>query len=95
MRHKQVLVIIIYFLSCFLSLHIVQAQENFEVRQINFKGNKTLEKDFLLERMALKEVSWLEKVLTNEEPFLYNEELVTLDIERLIRIYQSEGFLQV
>ena len=95
MRHKQFLVILIFFLSCFLSLQRVQAQENFEVRQINFKGNKTLEKDFLLERMALKEVSWLEKVLTKEEPFLYNEELVTLDIERLIRIYQSEGFLQV
>lgn len=94
MRHKQFLVILIFFISCFLSSHIAQAQENFEVRQVNFKGNKTLEKDFLLERMALKEVSWVEKVLTKEEPFLYNEELVTLDIERLIRIYQSEGFLQ-
>jgi outer membrane protein insertion porin family len=45
--------------------------------------------------MALKEVSWLEKVLTKNEPFLYNEELIRVDMERLTRVYQSQGFLQV
>ena len=94
MRHKKFLAIAIFLLSCFLSPHLLLAQENFEVRQVNFKGNKTLEDDFLLERMALKEVSWVEKVLTKKEPFLYNEELITIDIDRLTRIYQSEGFLQ-
>ena len=94
MRHKRFLAITIFLLSCFLSPRLLQAQENFEVRQVNFKGNKTLEDDFLLERMALKDVSWIEKTLTKEVPFLYNQELIALDLERLTRIYQSEGFLQ-
>lgn len=69
------------------------AQENYEVRKIRIRGNKTLDKDFLLERMVIKEVSWLEKVVLKEEPFLYSKELIDLDVERLVRLYQSEGFL--
>lgn len=86
----------IVVLSAFFCIQPVwlSAQNNFEVRKINFKGNKTLEKDFLLERMAMKEVSWLQKKLTKKEPFLYNYELIQLDLERLRRIYQSEGFLE-
>jgi outer membrane protein insertion porin family len=45
--------------------------------------------------MALKEVSWLEKKFTKKEPFLYSGELMDLDLERLKRIYQSEGFIHV
>ncbi len=71
------------------------AQENYEVRQVVFKGNKTLSEDFLLERMALKEVSFLEKTLTKNEPFLYDRELINLDLKRLVGIYQSEGFLDI
>jgi outer membrane protein insertion porin family len=70
------------------------AQDNYEIRNIKFRGNKTLSSDFLLDRMALKEVSFFEKVILNQEPFLYNRELVELDMERIVRIYQSEGFLQ-
>lgn len=70
------------------------AQNNYEVRKIAFEGNKTLEKDFLLERLAMKEVSWLEKTVLRNEPYLYNDELINLDLERLKRIYQSEGFLE-
>lgn len=71
------------------------AQENYEIRQIGFTGNKSLTKDFLLGKMAIKEVSWLEKIFTKREPFLYSEELMILDLDRLKRIYQSEGFLFV
>ncbi|WP_423127681.1 BamA/OMP85 family outer membrane protein [Gaoshiqia sp. Z1-71] len=71
------------------------AQENYEIRSIVFQGNKTLDEDFLLDGMALKEVSYLQKVFTKEEPFLYNRELIDLDIGRLTHIYQSEGFLDV
>ena len=71
------------------------AQENYEVRKVDFRGNKTLDEDFLLEGMALKEVSWVEKLITSQVPFLFNRELVNKDMERLVRIYQSEGFLNV
>jgi outer membrane protein insertion porin family len=92
MRNPTLILIFIFLISVSGQL---LAQENYEVRNIKFRGNTTLEKDFLLEQMVMKEVSWLEKVILNEEPFLYSEELIDVDLERLVRIYQSEGFLQV
>jgi outer membrane protein insertion porin family len=82
--------------TCFLLLAAiiqVSAQENYEVRKVTFKGNKTLKKDILLNKMAMNEVSWVEKNFTKKESFLYSGELMTLDLDRLKRIYQSEGFL--
>ena len=92
----QTYLILLILTSAFVLIDAfpVKSQENYEVRQIRFKGNKTLDEDFLLEKLAIKEVSWVEKVVTKREPFLYNQELVELDLERLVRIYQSEGFLQ-
>jgi outer membrane protein insertion porin family len=90
MRYR-LLVLIILFLpagSFFLS-----AQENYEVRKVSFTGNKTLKKSFLLEKMVIDEVSRPEKIFTKKEPFLYRQELMSLDLERLKRIYQREGFL--
>lgn len=72
----------------------IMAQENYEIRNVAFRGNETLDEEFLLERMSLKEVSWLEKKLTDNEPILYSEELIDRDLKRLVRIYQSEGFLE-
>jgi len=93
---KDRLSIIIF---CFVNLCMISfnsgAQENYEIRRINFHGNKTLDDDFLLENMALKGVSYVKKILTKNEPFLYNEEMIRLDLERLTRIYQREGFLFV
>lgn len=87
---------ILFFLYLILGTSLLSSgQENYEVRSVVFKGNKTLKTDFLLDRMALKEVSFLEKKLTKKEPFLYNSELVNLDLTRLISIYQTEGFLDV
>jgi outer membrane protein insertion porin family len=92
--HKPFFIIIfVFFIFC--GGNFLSAQENYEVRRVKFRGNKTLSKDFLLERMVLKDVTYLEKVLLNQEPFLYNQELVDMDMERLARIYQSEGFLRV
>lgn len=84
----------IFFIAAF-SILTINAQENYEVRQIKFKGNKTLDEDYLLESMALKEVSYIEKLIFKKEPFLFNRELIDLDMIRLQRIYQSEGFIAV
>lgn len=85
------------FISALFCIHPawLSAQNNYEVRKISFKGNKTLDKDFLLERLAMKEVSWFQKKITKKEPYLYSNELMNLDLERLKRVYQSEGFLEV
>jgi outer membrane protein insertion porin family len=91
--HKQLAVFLIFFIVCCGQVFHLSAQENYEVRRVSFHGNKTLDEDFLLEGMALKEVSYLEKIITSQIPFLFNRELVNKDMERLTRIYQSEGFL--
>jgi len=81
---------------CFFTFGFKQlnAQDNYKIRNVAFKGNQTLDEAFLLERLALKEVSWLEELVTKKEPVLYNKELIELDLERLVRIYQTEGFLK-
>jgi len=87
-----------FLFSCilfFASTLMVIAQDNYEIRHINFHGNKTLDKQFLLDAMSIKEVSFLEKVMTKEERSLYNEELVNMDMQRLRTTYRSEGFLDV
>lgn len=85
------LCLLVAFLMGSLSL---VAQENFEVRKVKFSGNKTLDKEFLGDRMAVKSVNWFQKVFTKKEPYLYHEELINMDIERLNRVYQTEGFLE-
>lgn len=87
----RILAFCLLLCSCFF----VSAQENYEVRQINFRGNATLDDDLLLEGMAIKDVSYIEKLITKKEPSLFNRELMELDVQRLTRIYQSEGFLDV
>lgn len=77
------------------STFFVFAQDNYEIRHINFHGNKTLDKQFLLDAMSLKEVSFLEKIMTKEERSLYSKEIVNMDMQRLRSNYQSEGFLNV
>ncbi|SHE96843.1 outer membrane protein insertion porin family [Mariniphaga anaerophila] len=92
MHYRMLLFMGIFFLAATPRLF---AQQNYEVRKITFVGNKTLKKDFLLDKMALQEVSWLEKTFTKKEPYLYSRELTDLYLERLKKIYQTEGFLNV
>ncbi|MDD4226418.1 MAG: POTRA domain-containing protein [Mariniphaga sp.] len=73
----------------------LSAQENYEVRKLTFTGNKTLTKSVLLENMAMEEVSWPEKLVFKREPYLYSQELLAPDLDRVKRIYQSKGFLHV
>ena len=89
---KTIRLWLIFFLLIGGGYHL-RAQEIYEVRQIDFHGNKTLEEDFLLDQMAFKEVTYLEKLITKNQPFLFSQRLLDLDLERLKRIYQSEGFL--
>ncbi|WP_170830198.1 POTRA domain-containing protein [Williamwhitmania taraxaci] len=72
---------------------VASAQENYAVRKVVFHGNKTLKKDILLDGMVLEPVSYLQKLLTKDEPSLYSTELINIDLKRLVSIYQSEGFL--
>ncbi|WP_321346611.1 BamA/TamA family outer membrane protein [uncultured Draconibacterium sp.] len=86
----------IFFLTLGILFGLVaNGQENYEIRDINFKGNRSLDKSFLMDKLVVEEVSFLEKLLTNNEPTLFSRELIDLDLERLKRTYQSEGFVYV
>jgi len=92
---KYLLRFIFFVILFFAPITWLAAQNNFEVRKITFVGNKTLDKEFLLEQMAMREVSWFQKKITKKEPYLYSDELINLDLQRLKQVYQSEGFLEV
>lgn len=89
--HYRLLTLIVIFILA--ETGFLSAQENYAVRKVIFTGNHTLKKDFLLEKMALDEVTRAEQFFSKKEPFLFNRELMDLDLERLKKIYQSEGFL--
>ena len=83
-----------YFLGFFLLLsNLIFAQENYEIKKINFSGNHSFSSSELLERMALFGTSNFQKKVLRKDPSLYSDEILDSDIERLIRFYQREGFL--
>lgn len=45
--------------------------------------------------LAMYELSFIQKVLRRKEPYFYSKEFADNDLERLIRFYQSEGFIYV
>ncbi|QIA09311.1 BamA/OMP85 family outer membrane protein [Draconibacterium halophilum] len=90
-------IVYIFFVSIILQLFglNLKAQENYEIRSIGFKGNRSLEKSYLIDKMVVEEVSYFEKLLTKNEPSLFSRKLIELDLERLRKTYQSEGFVDV
>jgi outer membrane protein insertion porin family len=84
-----------YLIGLFIFLsNSIFAQENFEIRKINFSGNQTFSAGELLERMALYGTSSFKKKFFSKDPSLFSVEILDSDIERLIRFYQREGFLK-
>lgn len=71
------------------------AQNNYEIRKINFKGNKTFEKTDLLNVIGIHESNFFQKRIQKKTASLYNRELLEGDIEQISRFYQSNGFLNV
>ena len=86
------LVLIFFFAFC-LCCPWAMAQENYEIRKVVFFGNETLSGTQLENVMMLKGVGLLKKKLTRKEPALFNRNLVEMDLERIRKTYQREGFL--
>ena len=89
---KKKFILFVCFCCLFSAL---SAQDNYEIRKIKFSGNKTLDAAALLDNMVFSESSFITRVIQKEEPSLFSHEMIELDIERLMRYYQSEGFLHV
>lgn len=81
-----------FFAVKFSSVH---AQVNYQVYKINFQGNKTFKKNVLVENISIYELNFIERLFRRKEPSFYNEVMIQADVERLIRFYQSQGFLYV
>lgn len=70
-----------------------RAQENYEIRKINFIGNDSIEDDLLLDAMVMYPLSYIEQKLTKKEPSLYSKQILETDLDRLTRCCQREGFI--
>lgn len=78
----------------FLALQVVPgiSQDNYEIRRIRFKGNKTFSKSELLDHTAMQTFNFLKRI-QRRDPVLYSAEFMESDLQRLTVFYQSEGFL--
>lgn len=80
-------------LCCFLG--VLGAQEGYEVRNIEFEGNTTFSTSSLVYYMETYSVGTLSGWMFGKDACLFLQEILDSDIDRLIRFYQREGFLQV
>lgn len=91
-RHISFIIALLLLLAVPFSL---SAQDGYEVKKIRFDGNKTFKKNELLKGLAIYEINFIQRITRRKEPYIYNYEFVENDLERLIRFYQSEGFVYV
>ena len=75
-----------------LPLH---AQEDYAVRQVQFRGNHTFSGSKLQEQIAIYGTGGLKKNLLRKKPFRFSKSALGEDVETLTRFYQQEGFLHV
>jgi len=80
-------------LTCLGGAELVLAQDNFEIRGLEIKGNHTLSESLLRAQMSIYAVGGFRKSILGKEPSLYNADIVAGDLKRLVRLYQREGFL--
>ncbi len=82
-------------LLCMFSLPFfsLTAQNNYEIRKIKFSGNKKFSKSDLLDNMSFQQTNFIKQKIQKKDPSLYSNEMMEVDIERLTRFYQSEGYL--
>lgn len=71
----------------------VVAQEDYAICKIDFEGNRHFSKSELLVQTSLKEVNLFQRWVQKQKPVAYHKEFVDQDLSRLVRFYQSEGFL--
>jgi outer membrane protein insertion porin family len=97
-QQKEILpkIISAIFLISFLCLFSLKSssQDNYEIRKIKIKGNKTFSKSEILDVINIKETNFVQRKIQKKDPSLYDHEYIKNDILRIIQYYQSEGFLK-
>jgi len=84
---KAVVLFLFYF--CAIA---AKAQNGYQIEKITIVGNQTFSKSELLEKTNLATYNFLQRTFLKKEPVIFNENLMELDIERMTRFYQTEGF---
>ncbi len=69
------------------------AQENYRVSGVEFVGNDSLSDSRLKEAVSVYGTSAFKSSILGKESFLYSEDAINDDRERLLRFYQRDGFL--
>ncbi|MDR0370839.1 MAG: BamA/TamA family outer membrane protein [Prevotellaceae bacterium] len=83
----------LFFVLLFLSAFSLDAQDNYEIRKITFKGNNAFDKPVLLEQTSMRESDFWTKRIQKIEPAIYSHQFLEDDMNRIKTFYQSEGFL--
>lgn len=89
--YKIYLLLTFYILLC----TFVNAQEGYLVKNIKFEGNKIIPNKSLKQQILLRRQSFIRNLLFWKEAHLYAENILQRDIKRLIRYYQTEGFMNI
>ncbi len=69
------------------------AQDGYLVKDIRFTGNHSFSDEMISGQVAMHGIGLIDRYIFGEEPFYYSEEILQSDLERLVRFYQREGFL--
>jgi len=94
MTQKSIIIFYTFLLINVLSIHSY-AQENCKVRSVKFSGNQSLSSRELKFQMTTYGTGAFKEKVLRKRPYLYSEEVLNIDIEKLKRFYQQEGFLHV
>lgn len=78
----------------FVSLStLVYSQENYRVKKVKFKGNRTFNDLKLKEQISLKNTSLIGEKIFKKEVTTFSKALYDDDVQRLTLFYQKEGYL--
>lgn len=69
------------------------AQDGYLVKDIRFTGNHSFSDEMLSEQVAMHGIDLIDRYIFSKDPYYFSEEILQGDLERLVRFYQREGFL--
>jgi outer membrane protein insertion porin family len=70
------------------------AQEGYELNNLYFNGNESFSDDELINQTSLHTLSWFEKTILMKDKFIFSEEYLEVDLNKIIRFYQQHGFIR-
>lgn len=71
------------------------AQGNSEISKIRIKGQKAINKAIIRENMIIESSTWIKRRISKKAPVKLTPELLQQDVNRIIKLYQKEGYLSV